>query len=79
MSTITVIVQAPYPLYADNGQELPQDGNSYVVENTDRIQQYIQLGQLSVIPDAPAPAPAAQDEAPTVSYTHLTLPTNREV
>lgn len=55
-TTVSVIVQPPYMLSDDEGRTLVCGGGVYKVKATDRIQQYIDLGQISIVPDTDEPA-----------------------
>ena len=59
-STVTVVVNAPYTLFDDEGQALICGDGTYAVDDTLRIQNYIDLGQLIVLPDEVAPQVAAE-------------------
>ena len=61
-TTVSVIVQSPYSLSDDEGHPLFVGGGVYKVKATDRIQNYIDLGQLSVVSEADKPAEATPEE-----------------
>jgi hypothetical protein len=60
-STISVLVQTNYELFDDLGQLLAPDGTIYQVQDTPRIEEYINTGQLVTIAQDPTPAPASAE------------------
>lgn len=62
MSTLNVQVQTNYVLFDDEGHQLLPYG-IYTVKDGTLVQEQIADGSLTVVPDAPQPAPA-EEEAP---------------
>lgn len=63
--TVNVLVQTPYGLSDDSGTPMFQGEGVYSVKLTDRIQNYINLGQLSVVKAKPVALVISEPEVET--------------
>ena len=54
-TTVSIIVQPPYPLSDDEGRPLLSGCGVYKVRVTDLIQKYIDLGFITIVPEAEQP------------------------
>ena len=62
-----------------NHEQTPEQFSNTISEVVNRRSNWDVGSQLSNVADWNAPIASSEDDKPPVSYTHLTLPTNREV